>query len=144
MLLYILVPVSVYVVFFSNGIIECLFRHGAIQPSDVKIISECASCYAVGILPMGCKRLYVKGFYTFRNTKKPTYAGVIALLCNVVLSVFFVQFLGYIGVALATSISFFMACALLDVFFIHNIIFLYFGIYIRKFCWLLFWQSHLV
>ena len=46
-----------------------------------------------------------RGFYSLHDSKTPMVNGMIAIAFNIVLNLLFIKFLGYRGLALATTIS---------------------------------------
>lgn len=112
-LCYTLCPISVFMVLFADDIVVAVLQHGALKASATQMIWEATACYAVGLLPLGVQNYMVRGFYSFRDTKTPTYIVVFSLLINIFLSVWSAPYWGHIGITCATSVSYFIAGILL-------------------------------
>ena len=106
---YLLAPISLFMIANANDIVTFIFEHGAFDSAATKIVSESMVCYAVGVLPMGLQSYLIRGFYAMQDTKTPVKIKVFALICNITLNLISVRFLQHRGIALSTSISFFIS-----------------------------------
>lgn len=113
-MIFLLSPISVFMILNSNDIITFIFRHGQFDNSATKIVSESMSCYAVGVLPMGLQSFLIRGFYAMQETKTPVKVKVFALICNIILNLISVKFIQHMGIALSTSISYLISYVLLS------------------------------
>ena len=61
--------------------------------------------FAIGLPFQAIIPLYLRGFYSLKNTKKPLYSTFFAMLLNVVLSLILTKYLGVAGLALSFSLT---------------------------------------
>lgn len=112
-----LAPISAFMFFFAKEITVVIFEHGAFGNASSQIVWEAMACYALGIIPCGIQSYLVRGFYSMKETKLPVIIKVEALLCNIVLNLVLIQCMKHMGIALSTSISYFLAMILLTIVF---------------------------
>ncbi|MFC3033894.1 murein biosynthesis integral membrane protein MurJ [Pseudoalteromonas fenneropenaei] len=89
-------------------IITVLFDHGAFSDSQidhVQAVTYGVMAYAVGLASFMLIKVLAPGFYARQDTKTPVRIGIIALVLNMGFNVMLAPFMGYIGLALATSLS---------------------------------------
>lgn len=108
-----LIPITLMSVFFSEEIINLLYQRGLFDREAASQTSLTFFYYSIGIVAVGFRELLTRIFYSFGNSKTPIYNSIICVSINVLLSILFSSILGVIGVAVATSISAFLACLLL-------------------------------
>jgi putative peptidoglycan lipid II flippase len=105
MLCLVLVPVSIVTVLCSKDIVSFLYKRGEFDNGDVLITASVLSFYGLGFIFYGIRELVARSFYSYGDTKTPTYNGIIVVVLNVILSIILSRYLGVNGIALATSIS---------------------------------------
>lgn len=110
-LIFALCPISIFMAVFAEDAVRCILTHGALKATSAKIIWESTACYAFGIVPLGVQNYFVRGFYAFRDTKKPAVIVGTSLLCNIGMSLCLVRFFAHIGISIATSLSYVLASA---------------------------------
>ncbi|MGO2478741.1 MAG: murein biosynthesis integral membrane protein MurJ, partial [Pseudoalteromonas sp.] len=89
-------------------IITVLFDHGAFSSDEidhVKAVSFGVMAYSVGLVSFMLIKVLAPGFYSRQDTKTPVKIGVITLVLNMVFNIMLAPFIGYLGLALATSMS---------------------------------------
>ena len=69
--------------------------------------------YACGLLNFMLIKVLAPGYYSRQDTKTPVKFGIIAMVVNMIFNAIFAWFYGYIGLAIATSLSAFVNMALL-------------------------------
>jgi putative peptidoglycan lipid II flippase len=89
----------------AQPIIAVLFFHGEFEASDVTQVSYSLTAYASGLLSFMMIKVLAPGYYSRQDIKTPVRIGIIAMVSNMALNLMFVPFMGYIGLALATSVS---------------------------------------
>lgn len=121
------VPAVVALVILAQPILTTLFQYGAMQAQDTLMASMSLRAYALGLLAFMLIKVLAPGFYARQDMKTPVRIGVVAMLANMVLNVAFVvplhiyYQLGFVGLALATSLSAYL-----------NVGLLYRGLLVRK------------
>ncbi|KKE85036.1 murein biosynthesis integral membrane protein MurJ [Pseudoalteromonas luteoviolacea] len=92
----------------SPLIISVLFGHGEFKNSDVDniaAVSAGVTAYSVGLVSFMLIKVLAPGFYARQDTKTPVKIGIIALVLNMIFNLALAPFIGYLGLALATSLS---------------------------------------
>lgn len=100
-----LIPSSVGLMFFSQEIINFLFKRGSFTQEAVSITAGALFFYSIGILGVGYRDVLAKLFYALKDTKSPMMNATIAVICNIMLNIIFSYKMGINGLALATSFS---------------------------------------
>src|SRR5699024_8360538 len=67
----IIIPISIFSIFYSKDIISLVFERGAFNHKSVEITAIVFACYSVGILFSGIKDIFDTIFYSFGDTKTP-------------------------------------------------------------------------
>lgn len=106
-ILIISIPVAVGMMTMSQNIISLLFQQGKFAASDTAATSIALIFYSIGVIAAGLRDMINKTFYAMKDTKTPMINGIIGMVLNICLVVFFgrVVKLGVMGSALATSIT---------------------------------------
>jgi putative peptidoglycan lipid II flippase len=101
-------PAMIGLMIISPLIISVLFDHGAFSDGNidhVKAVSLGVMAYSVGLVSFMLIKVLAPGFYARQDTKTPVKIGVITLVLNMVFNILLAPFIGYLGLALATSLS---------------------------------------
>lgn len=103
--MFLTVPFSLLIVFFSKPIVLILFERGAFNSEATNIISGCLKFYAIGIPFYAFSEVQsrtltaaIKQKYILKNT-------IVVVVFNIILDYILMQFMGINGLALATSLS---------------------------------------
>ena len=102
------IPAMVGLMIISPLIITVLFDHGAFKEDSVdhvKAVSLGVVAYSVGLVSFMLIKVLAPGFYSRQDTKTPVRIGIITLVLNMVFNIMLAPFIGYLGLALATSMS---------------------------------------
>lgn len=88
-------------------IIDVLFGHGEFlsEPGHIDKVAMGVTAYAVGLVSFMAIKVLAPGFYAKQNTKTPAKIGVVAMVLNMVFNLILAPMFGYLGLALATSLS---------------------------------------
>ncbi|KAF7774272.1 putative peptidoglycan lipid II flippase [Pseudoalteromonas citrea] len=101
-------PAMAGLIVISPLIITVLFDHGAFSEGEVdhvKAVSLGVSAYSVGLVSFMLIKVLAPGFYARQDTKTPVKIGIITLVLNMLFNIALAPFIGYLGLALATSLS---------------------------------------
>ena len=107
------IPAMLGLMVLAKPMIMVLFMRGSFSPEDVHQASLSLLAYASGLLNFMLIKVLAPGYYSRQDTKTPVRYGIVAMVSNMVLNAIFAYFFGYIGLAVATSISAFINMALL-------------------------------
>lgn len=105
MIALVMVPVALFVTVKAQDIVEIVFLRGAFGQSDADITARILCIYALAIPAVALTEMLNKCFYAVSKAKEPMWAGVAALVMNVVGNFAFIWLWGYIGLAVSTVIS---------------------------------------
>ena len=110
-----MVPCAVGMWVLSHPGLDLLYGRGGFQDSDVVQTGLCLGGYAIGLVPMVYVLLLANGFYAQKEYAWPMRCSLASVGCNLSLNALFVFGLGWgaESVAIATSLSAFLNCALL-------------------------------
>nr|WP_152087513.1 murein biosynthesis integral membrane protein MurJ [Pseudoalteromonas sp. A25] len=101
-------PAMMGLIAISPLIISVLFDHGAFATSEVnhvEAVSYGVAAYSVGLVSFMLIKVLAPGFYARQDTKTPVRIGILTMGLNMIFNIALAPFIGYIGLALATSLS---------------------------------------
>lgn len=103
----ILAPLTLFLILFSEEIIEIIFGRGLFDNNAIVVTSRIQVFYAIGLLFSGVTNLANKIFFSMQNYRIPLYVSFFSVFSNIILNLLSLQFteLGIYGIALSTSIS---------------------------------------
>jgi putative peptidoglycan lipid II flippase len=101
-----LLPLTLIFMFFSKEIIEILLERGNFDSRATEMTSGIFWAYSLGIIAIGFREVTLRAFYSYGDTKTPTYIMIIGSVSNVILSYLFIKWFGLTGLGLSSSISF--------------------------------------
>ncbi|MGB2079774.1 MAG: murein biosynthesis integral membrane protein MurJ, partial [Vibrio sp.] len=106
-------PAMLGLMVLAQPMLMVLFMRGEFTPGDVHQASLSLFAYASGLLNFMLIKVLAPGYYSRQDTKTPVRYGIIAMITNMVFNAIFAYFFGYVGLAIATSLSAFVNMALL-------------------------------
>lgn len=107
MVLLIAVPASLALILLSQPLIITLFQGQNFSVDDVNKVTTSLQAYTLGLLAFMSIKIFAPGYYSRQDTSTPVRIGIIAMVTNMVLNLFFVFVLdmAHTGLALATSLA---------------------------------------
>lgn len=102
----ILLPITVIFIIFSKDIIRIVYQRGVFTQRSVELTSTPFIYYTLGLIPMGIIQVFVKSFYSLLNTRTPLFISTFSMILNILLNIILVPKFNIGGIALATSISY--------------------------------------
>jgi len=106
-------PAAIGLFCLSQPMLATLFQYDAFTTIDVERASQSLMAYAIGLPAFILIKVLVPAFTSRQDMKTPVRIGVIAVVCNLMMSVVLVFFLQHAGLALATSLAAFVNAGLL-------------------------------
>ena len=110
--LLISVPAMLGLAALSFAILSTLVQYQQFTPLDVHMAALSLTAYALGLPAFIYIKVLAPGFYARQDTKTPVKVGLVTILVNIVLNIFFLWLwrqwqlpAAHAGLALATSIS---------------------------------------
>ncbi len=97
----------------AGPIVVTLFEHGAFTHANSLGTAATLQAYAVGLIAFCWAKLLATACYAGRDAKAPMKFAAVSVAVNILLAVLLMQFLSYVGLALATSLASFVNVALL-------------------------------
>lgn len=89
----------------AQPIIMILFMGGEFTEKTVMQVSMALFAYLSGLLSFMFIKVLAPGYYARQDTKTPVKIGIIAMVVNMIFNLMLAPFLGYVGLALATTLS---------------------------------------
>lgn len=105
LMLMLTVPSSVGLIVLAAPIIELTLQYGAFSPDDTRAVATALMVYAPGLMGYSIVKIATPSFYAMQDARTPVTISIVAVLSNVVLSLALVGPLGYVGLALATTLA---------------------------------------
>lgn len=107
------IPAMLGLMVLAKPMIMVLFMRGEFSPTDVEQSSLSLLAYSSGLLSFMLIKVLAPGYYSRQDTKTPVKFGIVAMISNMVFNAIFAWMYGYIGLAIATSLSAFINMGLL-------------------------------
>ena len=85
--------------------IEIVFQRGAFDTNSTMLTTKPFLVYSTGLVFFAIETILVIFYYSKADTKTPVFVGIVCVVINILLTWIFIQFLGYIGIALALVIQ---------------------------------------
>nr|WP_240911925.1 murein biosynthesis integral membrane protein MurJ [Vibrio sp. HDW18] len=105
MVMFLGIPAMLGLMVLAKPMLMVLFMRGEFTASDVQQASYSLQAYSAGLLSFMLIKILAPGYYSRQDIKTPVRYGIIAMLSNIVLNAIFAWFYGYVGLAIATSMS---------------------------------------
>jgi murein biosynthesis integral membrane protein MurJ len=94
-------PIAAYFYVFSPQITEIIFQRGAFNAHSTLLTSKPLAVYSLGMVFFAIETILVIFYYANADTKTPIFIGIGCVILNIILTYIFIQYIGYIGIALA-------------------------------------------
>lgn len=108
------IPLVAVLALYSVPIIRVLFENGEFSGNSTEVTARCLACYSLGIPFYAFREIMTKTLAANEKQKLILKNTIISVGCNITFNLMFIRMLGYIGLALATSISGVIACAVMS------------------------------
>lgn len=113
MALALTLPAAVGLAVAAHPIVEVLFERGAFGPRDTDLTALALGGFALGLPAFVAIKVLTAAFFARHDLKTPMWAGLVAVVVNLALSVALFGPFGGAGIALATSAAGWINAALL-------------------------------
>ena len=114
--MFLSLPASVALFIGSYEIISALFGYGSFTEEDIYNSANALFYFGLGLPAFALIKVFSTFFFANHDTKTPFYISLLAVLLNVVISIYYFKSLGFIIIPIATSISSWINSILLFVF----------------------------
>ena len=105
MMLIVNVPATLGLIVLATPIVRLLFERGHFLPADTHATAAAVRWYAVGLVGYSAARIASPTFYALGRSRVPVLVSVATIGLNVVLSTTLVRTMGFLGLALGTSVA---------------------------------------
>jgi putative peptidoglycan lipid II flippase len=99
------VPATVGLVTLATPIVQLLLEHGRFSASDTAATARALQLYAAGLIGYSATRIVSPTFYALRDSRTPVIVSIGAVVTNIVFSFTLVKLMGFLGLALSTSLA---------------------------------------
>src|SRR5215469_12584469 len=96
-------PAAVALALLATPILTVLFQRGAFGPCDTAATAAALAAYAAGLPAFVLVKVLAPAFFARYDTATPVKVAIAAMAANLCLTLILMQFLGHVGIALATT-----------------------------------------
>ena len=107
------IPAAAGLGFLAEPILSVIFQRGAFTAETARMASYSLMAYAFGLLSFMLVKVLAPGYYSRQDTKTPVKIGIWCMAANMLFNLIFAIPYGYVGLAIATSLSATLNAALL-------------------------------
>ena len=107
------IPAAVGLATMARPILTVIFQRGAFTADTAIMASYSLTAYSFGLLSFMLVKVLAPGFYSRQDTKTPVKFGIWCMASNMVFNLVLALPFGYVGLAIATSMSATLNAALL-------------------------------
>ena len=113
LMVLILAPVALISVIASQDITTLVYQRGDFGRQDAYYTALALAGFAIGFPIVALRELMIRVHFAFQRTRMPMIIGICEVVLNIALSLVLSQFLGILGITLATSLSAILSVILL-------------------------------
>jgi putative peptidoglycan lipid II flippase len=104
-LLFLSLPAGVILFAFRVPIVQTLFQTGAFSAESTSLVAAPLAFLATGLVSYALVEALTRAFYAMHDTRTPVIAGIGIVALNILMGVALLDRMGYLGLALALSLS---------------------------------------
>jgi putative peptidoglycan lipid II flippase len=104
-LLFLSLPAAVILFAFRVPIVQTLFQTGAFSAESTSLVAAPLAFLATGLVSYALVEALTRAFYAMHDTRTPVIAGIGIVALNILMGVALLDRMGYLGLALALSLS---------------------------------------
>ncbi len=99
------IPATAGLIALSQPIVALIYQHGKFKLSDTIATSNALIFYALGLLAYSSIKVLVPAFYALGHSRVPVAISSVTVGINIALNLWLVRVMGYVGLALGTSLA---------------------------------------
>ena len=103
--LFLTLPATIALFALRLPLVQLLFQRGNFTLESSNAVAFALQFYAIGLVAHSVVEIVVRAFYALHDTLTPVLVGVGAMALNILLSLLWIGWLGYGGLALANSVA---------------------------------------
>jgi putative peptidoglycan lipid II flippase len=107
------VPATFGLIVLARPIVALLFERGAFTPDDTAATAAALVCYALGLTAYSAVKIVSPTFYALGRSRTAVTVSAGCVLFNAAVNVVLAQRMGYLGLALGTSMAAFLNAGIL-------------------------------
>ena len=101
-----IVPLSLFVLFFSEDVIRLIFEHGSFTSTSTKVTSKILGIIALSMLFNAANVYVTRFYYAYEKSVTPVVFNILSIFgINVIVTLATLNSLGVYGIALGTMVS---------------------------------------
>ncbi len=108
----VIVPAVALYLGLARPLVGALLQHGAFGARSASLLSNTLLAFAAGLLPFSIYLFALRAFYSRHDTRTPFLVNCVQNACNIALAFPLAAWLGIPGLAIAFSLSYFVAAVL--------------------------------
>jgi putative peptidoglycan lipid II flippase len=99
------IPATVGLMILAVPIVRVIFEHGEFTATDTIATAAAVRFYAIGLIAYSVVRIASPTFYALGKNRIPVIVSMFTVVVNATLNILLVRVMGYVGLALGTSIA---------------------------------------
>ena len=119
------VPAAVALFLIPEMIVQILFERGQFDSFSTTSTASALSMFALGLVAFILIKVLTPIFFAYEDAKPPLLLSLINLFLNTLLSIIFFKSFGFVGIALATTLSAWINAILLYIFLVRKKYFIF-------------------
>ena len=97
------IPATLGLVFLRYPIVDLLYQRGRFLPEYTIYTGDALLCYALGLYTYSLVKIVTPVFYALNDTKTPVRYAALVIAVKIAFNLALIRYLGFLGLALATS-----------------------------------------
>lgn len=107
------IPAAVALFLIAKPLVSTFFMHGVFVATDLAMVTVALQVFALGVPPLVLTRVAAPAYFARGDTQTPFKYASIGVALNIVISLLSYRWLGFAGIAYATSVAAAVHCFLL-------------------------------
>ena len=118
--LFLSAPATVGIIMATEPIISTLFGYGSFDQESIQQTSKALFVFGFGLPAFSLLKIYSSFYFARGNTKFPFYVSVLTVIINILISIILFNRLGFVSIALGTTVSCWCAILIYQFFLLTN------------------------
>ena len=106
--LYLAIPCAFGIFILAPNIIQALFKYGHFTIEDVTATSQCLQAFIIGLPAFVLVKVLTNAYFARGDTRTPMILTSFILGTNIVINIVLAYFYSYVGIAVGTSIAYWL------------------------------------
>ncbi|MCL2698899.1 MAG: murein biosynthesis integral membrane protein MurJ [Defluviitaleaceae bacterium] len=112
-----LLPIIAVSLYYATDITRIVYERGAFTPDDTALTARIFTFFVLSLIFTGVGNLLANAFYSMHDTKTPQIAAALTVVVNIVFNLILIRHMQAAGLALASSIAWFVYFTVLFILF---------------------------